>query len=206
MIAIALTLAQMAGALAPTIAGWLGGPKAADVATKVVDVAKAVTGQPTADASLAAIQADPNLALQFQKALLDQQTQLAQIAAQREQAQMNYEQAIYAAEAGDRANARDLAAKQPNDFMRPVLGLGIVSATIAVSILIIMGYADSVIKDTTAALTVGTVLGYLFSESKSVLGFYFGMTKDGSAQTQAITNFAVTPGTVTTDASGRKAQ
>ncbi|MFM0326072.1 3TM-type holin [Caballeronia glebae] len=81
MIPIALALAQMAGSLAPTIAGWLGGSKAEDVATKVVDAAKVVTGQSTGDAALAAIQADPQLAMQFQKAVLDNQAQLAQIAA-----------------------------------------------------------------------------------------------------------------------------
>ncbi|MBD1412787.1 hypothetical protein NUJ30_08795 [Burkholderia contaminans] len=79
MIPIALALAELAGNLAPTIAGWLGGPKAEDVATKVVDVAKVVTGQPTGDTALAAIQADPNLAMQFQKAVMDKQVELAQI-------------------------------------------------------------------------------------------------------------------------------
>ncbi|MEZ7523999.1 hypothetical protein [Burkholderia vietnamiensis] len=81
MIPIALALAELAGNLAPTIAGWLGGPKAQDVATKVVDVAKTVTGQPTGDAALAAIQADPQLAMQFQKAMLDVQVEMARIAA-----------------------------------------------------------------------------------------------------------------------------
>lgn len=79
MIPIALALAELAGNLAPTIAGWLGGSKAQDVATKVVDVAKAVTGQPTGDTALAAIQADPNLAMQFQKAMMDTQVELAHI-------------------------------------------------------------------------------------------------------------------------------
>lgn len=77
LIPIAMALAQFA----PMIAGWLGGSKAEDVATKVVSVAQAVTGQSAPDAALAAIQADPNLALQFQKAVLEQQGQLAQIAA-----------------------------------------------------------------------------------------------------------------------------
>lgn len=77
LIPIAMALAQFA----PMIAGWLGGSKAEDVATKVVGVAQAVTGQSAPDAALAALQADPNLALQFQKAVLDHQAQLAQIAA-----------------------------------------------------------------------------------------------------------------------------
>ncbi|HDR9075875.1 3TM-type holin [Burkholderia vietnamiensis] len=77
LIPIAMELAQFA----PMIAGWLGGSKAEDVAAKVVGVAQAVTGQSAPDAALAALQADPNLALQFQKAVLEQQAQLAQIAA-----------------------------------------------------------------------------------------------------------------------------
>ncbi|MEC4595449.1 hypothetical protein [Burkholderia vietnamiensis] len=77
LIPIAMALAQFA----PMVAGWLGGSKAEDVATKVVGVAQAVTGQSAPDAAVAALQADPNLAMQFQKAMLEQQGQLAQIAA-----------------------------------------------------------------------------------------------------------------------------
>lgn len=77
LIPIAMALAQFA----PMIAGWLGGSKAKDVAGKVVGIAQAVTGQSAPDAALAAIQADPNLSMQFQKAVLDSQGQLAQIAA-----------------------------------------------------------------------------------------------------------------------------
>jgi hypothetical protein len=39
----------------------------------------------------------------------------------------------------------------------------------------------------------------MFNELKTALGFYFGMTKDASSQTQTITQFAVSPGTVTHD-------
>lgn len=77
LIPIAMALAQFA----PMIAGWLGGSKAESVAGKVVGIAQAVTGQSAPDAALAAIQADPNLSMQFQKAVLDQQAQLAQTAA-----------------------------------------------------------------------------------------------------------------------------
>jgi hypothetical protein len=84
-----MALAQFA----PMIAGWLGGAKAEDVAGKVVGIAQAVTGQSAPDAALAAIQADPALSLQFQKAVLDQQAQLAQIAADVEKAQLAADQA-----------------------------------------------------------------------------------------------------------------
>ncbi|MFP3564673.1 hypothetical protein [Paraburkholderia sp. SIMBA_030] len=77
LIPIAMALAQFA----PMIAGWLGGAKAEDVAKHVVGIAQTVTGQSAPDAALAAIQADPNLSMQFQKAVLDQQEHIAQIAA-----------------------------------------------------------------------------------------------------------------------------
>ena len=75
-----LALAQ----LVPTIAGLLGGPKAEAVAGKVAQIAQAVTGQPTPDAALQAIQEDPALALRFQEAVLAQKVELERIAAQRE--------------------------------------------------------------------------------------------------------------------------
>lgn len=84
LIPIAMALAQFA----PMIAGWLGGSKAEDVAGKVVGIAQAVTGQSAPDAALAAIQADPNLSMQFQKAVLDQQSHLADVAADVEKAQI----------------------------------------------------------------------------------------------------------------------
>ncbi|MBU9261963.1 hypothetical protein KTD13_16530 [Burkholderia multivorans] len=193
LIPIAMALAQFA----PMIAGWLGGSKAEDVATKVVNVAQSITGQSAPDAALAAIQADPNLAMQFQKAVLDQQVQLAQAAGALEQARMTYEKDIYAAEAADRDSARRLAAQQPNDWVRPTVTVVLLIGCLAVVFLMLDGRAAQVMKDPTAAGTLGIVIGYLFNELKTALGFYFGMTKDASTQTQTITQFAVTPGSVT---------
>lgn len=89
LIPIAMALAQFA----PMIAGWLGGSKAEEVAGKVVGIAQAVTGQAAPDAALAAIQADPNLSMQFQKAVLDQQAHLAEIAADVTKAELAADQA-----------------------------------------------------------------------------------------------------------------
>jgi len=88
-----MALAQFA----PMIAGWLGGSKAENVAQKVVGVAQAVTGASTPDAALAAIQADPNLAMQFQTKVVESQVELAQIAADVEKAQIAADQANTAA-------------------------------------------------------------------------------------------------------------
>lgn len=80
LIPAALALAELAGNLAPTIAGWLGGPKAKDVAEKVVDVAQVVTGVKDTATSIAMIQADPQKALDFQHKLLESQIEMARLA------------------------------------------------------------------------------------------------------------------------------
>lgn len=69
-ISLALGLSQFV----PVIAKWItGSDKAADVAGKVIDVAKAVTGTSDGQAALASIQADPNKVLEFQQAIAAQQ-------------------------------------------------------------------------------------------------------------------------------------
>lgn len=193
LIPIAMALAQFA----PMIAGWLGGSKAEDVASKVVGIAQTVTGQSAPDAALAAVQADPSLALQFQKAVLDQQAQLAQINAQAQQAQLTYEKDIYAAEASDRDSARHLAAQQPKDWMRPLLSIIVVAATIGIVFLVLLGVADGTLKDPVIAATAGGLMMYFVRESSQVLGFWFGMTKEASVTNAKVADFAVAPGTVT---------
>lgn len=77
-ITIAMGLAQFV----PQIVRWIAGDKAGTVAQKAVDIAKQVTGKPTGDEALKALQADPNLVLQYRKAILDQELQFEQLAVQ----------------------------------------------------------------------------------------------------------------------------
>ena len=84
MLPIALALMQFA----PQLAGLLGGTKAEAVASHVVGIAQTITGQTTPDAALAAIQADPNLAFQFQSKVVESQVEIAQIAADTEKAEL----------------------------------------------------------------------------------------------------------------------
>lgn len=76
-----ITIALALSKFVPSIVKWIGGDKAGTVAQKVVDVATTVTGKP-ADQAVAAIAADPALALQFQTAVLAQSTALEALAAQ----------------------------------------------------------------------------------------------------------------------------
>lgn len=142
LIPIAMALAQFA----PMIAGWLGGSKAEDVATKVVGIAQTVTGQSAPDAALAAIQADPNLSMQFQKAVLDQQVQLAQIATDEAKAELAADQANTAA-INQTIQTEAKADHWPTYSWRPFVGfcfglLGLTSGlTVAVAYLGVMFFS-----------------------------------------------------------------
>lgn len=72
-VSIALALAQFAPSL---IKFFTGSDKAADVAGKVIDIAKTVTGAPDGGAALEVLKADPNKVLEFQQAALAQDADL----------------------------------------------------------------------------------------------------------------------------------
>lgn len=66
-VSLALALAQFAPSL---IKFFTGSDKAADVAGKVIDIAKTVTGAPSGDAALEVLKADPAKVLEFQQAAM----------------------------------------------------------------------------------------------------------------------------------------
>lgn len=66
-VSIALALAQFAPSL---IKFFTGSDKAADVAGKVIDIAKTVTGAPDGKAALEVLKADPAKVLEFQQAAM----------------------------------------------------------------------------------------------------------------------------------------
>jgi hypothetical protein len=71
-----IVLAAKLAPLAPTILRWLGGDKAGQAADKVLDIARAVSGQDSPDAAVQAIHDDPALALEFQRGLWERETEL----------------------------------------------------------------------------------------------------------------------------------
>ena len=76
-ITIAMGLAQFA----PSLVKWItGSDKAGDAAQKAIDIARVVTGQPTGDTALQALQTDPNLVLKYRQAVLDQEVEFQRLA------------------------------------------------------------------------------------------------------------------------------
>jgi hypothetical protein len=169
MLPIALALAQFA----PMLAGLFGGPKAEDVAAKVVGIAQAVTGQPTPDLALKAVQADPNLALQFQQAVLSQKVQLEQIAMQREKNQLDAD-----AEGARSATERAALLEGTASDLKALPILGPIMLFLRGSQRIVIGfgtiYMDYMVFSAAWKLSDGVQNNAFFMINLLVLAFLFG--------------------------------
>jgi len=187
-------IGKFVGNAAPLVGTLLGGPAGAAVGALVAN-ALGTTNDP--DAVNAALSANPEALARVQELQINAKVELQRLAVQAAANDMQAQAAQYAAEAADRASARDLAAKQPNDVVRPTITMILLLGSMFVVIAIILGWANEAITNPTAALTVGTVLGLWLGMTKEVMGFWFGMTKESQKQSAAITDFAIAPGTVT---------
>lgn len=187
-------IGNIVGKTAPIVGTLLGGPAGAAVGALVADVL-GVQSEPGAVS--AALAGNPDALVRIQELQVNAKVQLQQLAVTAESNRLQAEAAQYTAEAADRDSARQLAAKQPNDFVRPTLTMIMLFGSLFVVVAIMLGWANEAITDPTAALTVGTVLGLWLGMTKEVMGFWFGMTKESQKQSAVITDFAVAPGTVT---------
>lgn len=195
-------------ARAAPLLGSLLGPIGTIAGGAVGAIISSVTGTPADDpaAAAAAIAADPSLLEKLREAELANQALLASYALQQRQAELSAQMAADAqrtlqnnTDAADRRNARQLAARQSGDWMRPVLGCLIVMATIGVVFLVLLGFADSTLQDPVIAATAGGFVMYFMKESDKVTSFLFGATSEAAHQARQVTNFAVSPGSVTSE-------
>ncbi len=182
------------GKAAPILGTLLGGPAGGAVGA-LISSSLGIANTP--DALNNAIAADPALAEKLQEIQINSKVQLQQLQVTAAQNQLVAATAQYQAEAADRDSARKLAAQQPKDWIRPAIAILLTVGVISLTVLIFGGFAESQLVNPTSAAIIGTLLGYLFNELKQVYAFYFGMTKDSSTQTNAITTFATAPGSVT---------
>ena len=182
------------GRAAPIVGTLLGGPAGAAVGALV---ASALNVPNDPDAVNVALAGNPDAMVRIQELQLTARVELEKLSVQAETIRLQAAGAQYAAEAADRDSARQLAGKQPNDIVRPALTFIMLGGSLFVVVAVLIGWANEVIKDPTAALTVGTVLGLWLGMTKEVMGFWFGMTKESQKQNAIVTDFAVQPGTVT---------
>lgn len=166
-ITIAMGLAQFAPGIIKLITG---SDKAADVAGKVIDVAKAVTGETSGPAALAAIQADPAKVLEFQLAMTDKQ--------------LGLEKAFL----GDVQNARamQVVALGQDDLFSKRFVYYFAAAWSLFSMVYFMSVtfappapAGQRIADTILGVLIASVVGVMFS-------YFYGSTKGSAEKTRLL--------------------
>lgn len=177
MLPIAL---QLAASFAPDIIGLFAGKKAGDVAEKVVSLAQTVTGTVSPETALESIKADPAKALEFQKAVMDNKTELERLAIEETKA--------FLADTQD-ARARDKALIESgyrNSRANAMLGIaGIIIIAILV-LIVLRSPLDDYVK-TTITLILGRALGYV----DQGFNFEFGTTRGSAKKDDTINGLVV---------------
>lgn len=171
------------GSAAPILGGLLGGPAGAAVGSLV---SAALGTDNTPDAVNKAILASPDAALKLAELQENAKVQLQQLAVTAEQNRLANELAVYQAEVSDRDSARQLAAKQPRDWVRPTITFALLAGSMCVMLYILSGRSESVLKDSNSFGLIGILVGYLFGELKQATAFWFGQTKESSVQSATI--------------------
>lgn len=175
--------------LAPTIASVIGGPLAgsgvsaleklfgltpapsASASDRLTGVAEAIAGA-TPEQLAGMRKADQDYAVAMATAGFKDTETLASLTVQ------------------DRVSARDMQVSTKS-MMAPVIGSAIILGSLCAAGAILMGKVSY--ANTTEATMVGTVVGYLFSEAKAVLSFYFGSTSDTVQTNSLLANSTQTP-------------
>lgn len=169
-------------ALAPTIATAVGGPLAGGAVMaleKVFDITPApnASNDDRQNAIAAAISgATPEQLAAMRKADQDYAVAMAQ-------AGFKDTETLASLSVEDRVSARNMQVST-RSLMPPILGSVIIVASVAAAAAILAGKVGY--QSTTEATMVGTVMGYLFSEAKAVLSFYFGSSQGSAEKTQLL--------------------
>lgn len=174
-----VTMAISLAKFVPQIFRWLGGDGAADVAEKVVKTAEEITGL-AGDGAVSALEKDPSLALQYRKAVLEQQLELERISLRRDEI-----------EVGDRISARVAHAGNEGVFKLGIVVLmlfaGVVVATMLGTYKMLNG-GVAVEPGMFAALSgfVGTIVGYVSAKADQVLSYFFGSSIGSKQKTDSM--------------------
>ncbi|MFA1685297.1 MULTISPECIES: hypothetical protein [Achromobacter] len=187
-------LAGVVSKAAPVLGGILGGPAGVAVGGLV---ATALGTDASPDSVSAAILRDPQAAIKLKELETNSRVQLQQLAVTAEQNRLQAAAAQHASQAADRGSARRLAAQQPRDWVRPAVTVLLLLGAAGIVFFVFSGMAEGLLRDATASLTIGTVIGYWFNELKQVLAFWFGTTGETQRANAEVRQFAVSPGSVT---------
>lgn len=165
-------LAGVLGSIAPTLATMLGGPLAG-TAVAALTSAFGMSNGASADDITKVIQGGgmtPDVIAQVRARDQEHAEKIQQMGIDLAKLNADHEAAMAATDAGDRDSARkrEIAVR---GLTTPALAWLVVGASVALGASVIAGW---VTKDPAQATLVGTVIGYVFSEAKQVLAYYFG--------------------------------
>ena len=172
LIPIAMQLAQFAPSLIKLLSG---SDKAEEVASKVIDVAKAITGTDDGAAAVAAIQADPQKMLEFQLAVSAQKIEWER---------------MYLADVQN-ARAMQVAALTQDDifskrfvyYFASAWSLFAMAYFTAVTFIDIAAEGGQRVADTILGVLITSVIGVMF-------GFFYGSTKGSEAKSAMLAQAA----------------
>jgi ABC-type Fe3+-siderophore transport system permease subunit len=156
--------------VAPTLASAVGGPLAGAATSAIIGALGLAPAATQEQAAAAVVGATPDQLLALKKADQDFAEKMGQL---------NLDTEKLAFDDLANARARETVVK---DRTPAIMGFIILAGALAAAGAVLAGYVSE------TSLQAGVVIGYLFSEAKQVLGYYFGTTADGDAKTAMIYN------------------
>lgn len=174
-----LPLLGIALNLVPTLAQWIGGDKAGNVASQVADVAKQVLGTSEPDAVSKAIATDPNLALQFKLALANIEDK---------ERQRSHDELLARIKDVQDARARDVAIVQSNgrNWRADILA----ALSVGALCLCVWLVADNMNLPERAVNAIMFVAGVFAAAVRDVYNFEFGSNRSSKDKDQTIANLS----------------
>ena len=174
-----LPLIPLAISLAPELARWLFGAKAADTAAAVSAAVQAVTGTPDEAMAQQVLARDPQAT-----ALL--RVQLAQIAAAADQAARQAELDTLTAGLRDVASARAQTVELAQAHSRVQWAPVVVSLVVLVTFAVVMWAALSSTLPAGSETILNMLLGTLAAMATSVVGYWVGSSSGSAAKTEML--------------------
>lgn len=177
-------LLNVAGAAAPLIGQILGG-KAEKAGEMVGDIAKVISGKDDVESAVEAIRTDPNLALQFETAVLEQEGSIKRLLIEDARHQRE-------TEAKDRSDARtrDIEIRKLNQGQNTRPNLMIISASLLLGYIIYevgssVGPNGVELSKEVIAL-YSTIAGWILKMLSDAFAFEFGSSAGSKAKTLAM--------------------
>lgn len=178
------------GSIAPTLATMLGGPLAGTAVTALCSAFGLAPGAGADDVTrIVQSGMTPETIAAVRAADQKHQEVLAQQGIDLQRLNADHEAAMAQIDATDRDSARKREISV-GGMTTPALAWLVVAASVGLGTAIVMG---EVTRDPTQSTLVGTVIGYVFSEAKQVLAYYFGSSAGSRAKDELLANAPAPP-------------